>query len=129
MAMRRSTKRELAKLREIVRFVLRDQCCVFCHKPLLENCGDVQTDGDGRGRPVNADLTIHHADGDHENQKRSNKRLAHQKCHKSHHAKIAWKAFHKKRRGLKLNRRERLQTSGGFFVRRSCPEVSARVTS
>jgi hypothetical protein len=84
--MRKSTRRELAKLRELYRFLVRGRRCYFCKRALLET-EKVIRDGDGYGAPVKAtDVTIHHLDGDHENKARRNEDLAHVKCHKRHHA-------------------------------------------
>jgi len=87
--MRSSTRAELNKLREIAWFVLRDQKCCFCHKPLLPKEKLKCQDGNGRGEPMPeiVRVTIHHRNGNHHDNRRTNKRLSHQPCHKRHHAK------------------------------------------
>ena len=89
--MRRSTRRELHKLREIVHVLLAGRTCPFCKAPLLttENTYKV---GESRGAPVNADLTWHHKDGDHYNDDRANLALTHDTCHRAYHARERAKA-------------------------------------
>ena len=103
MSMRKSTRQELRKCREINRFLLgpagalqpRDKHgnCIcwfdFCRKPLVTDKSYAK-DGDGQGSPVRG-LTIHHKDGDHENDAPKNKALTHDPCHRSHHAKERWR--------------------------------------
>jgi len=112
MAMRKSIRQELRKSRELLRFMLTHRflpteyigimplnglpmpgkgmkCCFFCHKPLLtpEQLKSYAKDGDGQGSPlaISRTITIHHKDGNHENDKDSNKALAHSNCHRSYH--------------------------------------------
>src|SRR3954452_15661328 len=100
MAMRKSTRQELRKLREMVRWAYADVVCCFCHEPLLSNEStlwddededeedeivDAYAPGDGESSPMNTDVTLHHLDGDHSNNLRSNHAWAHRRCHKSHH--------------------------------------------
>lgn len=82
--MRRSTRQELRKLREIVREVFEDVQCGLCKEPLLdsENC---YNHGDGEGSPVRAGLTLHHRDGNHNNNAKKNRQWVHTRCHKSYH--------------------------------------------
>ena len=82
--MRKSTRRELNKLRELVAYLLRDRKCCFCHRVITDHDG--ATDGEGRGRPLTDRITIHHRNQVHHDKRRSNERLAHQTCHKSFHA-------------------------------------------
>lgn len=86
--MRNSTKRELYKLRELARFFMRDLCCFFCKKGLMPRSKCKAKDGDGRGSPIDPKITVHHVDGNHSNDRRSNKRLCHTRCHKRYNARI-----------------------------------------
>lgn len=88
--MRRSTRLELAKLRELAHFLLQGKCCFFCKKPLITTINRVPH-GDGNGSPINRLITIHHVDGDHSNDARSNKRLVHTTCHKAYNMRRLWK--------------------------------------
>jgi hypothetical protein len=97
MAMRKSTCNELRKLRELVRFTLRGKCCFFCHKELFEDDATYK-DGDGRGAPIACQITVHHVDLNHDNDRRENKRLAHSSCHKRFHMKLDQPWLHRGRR-------------------------------
>jgi len=96
MSMRKSTRQELRKLRELLRFLLRGKKCYFCRKPLIKDKSYAK-DGDSQGSPISRRVTIHHKDGDHDNDALGNKKLAHTPCHKSHHMKERWRE--KKARG------------------------------
>jgi len=92
MAMQKSKRRELAKLRELCLYLLRGRKCCFCKQALTDYDGE--TDGDGRARPLTERITIHHLNyarlapgAGHLDKRRSNERLAHFACHKAHHAK------------------------------------------
>src|SRR5437870_5456590 len=85
MSMRKSTRQELRKCREIVRFLLRGRGCFFCRKPLIEE-ESYCVDGDGQGSPLGQLPTIHHIDENHDNDDEKNKALAHVSCHKRYHA-------------------------------------------
>lgn len=90
--MRKSTRQELRKLREVVRFALHGKSCYFCHKPLIRE-ESYAKDGDGQGSPVRNGHglpTIHHRDGNHDNDVESNKALAHDSCHRRFHAILRW---------------------------------------
>jgi hypothetical protein len=83
--MRNSLRSELAKLRELAHFLLTGRYCFFCGELLLTVvCGKVKH-GDGAGPKLRDKITIHHIDGNHENDAEDNKALAHQSCHKRHH--------------------------------------------
>lgn len=90
MAMRKSTRRELRKLRELVHLLLAAKRCCFCRKPLVEVEDGWQ--GSGDGPQLAAKVTIHHKNGDHDDNRPSNHALCHQTCHKSHHMKITRRA-------------------------------------
>jgi hypothetical protein len=85
MAMSNRIRRELAKSRELLDFALEGQTCFFCGEPLVTRV-NAHKHGDGVGSPLAVRLTIHHKDGDHTNDARDNKALAHTACHKAHHA-------------------------------------------
>jgi hypothetical protein len=89
--MRRSTRSELNKLRELVRFLMRDKngkvlTCYFCHKPLIDD-DHGKHDGTGRAAPISNPPTIHHKDVTWR-QYHANKTLAHPLCHRRHEAKL-----------------------------------------
>jgi hypothetical protein len=92
MSMRKSTRQELRKCREIIRFILRGKKCWFygrknhpdC-KGLLIHSKSYAKDGDGQGSPVRS-ITIHHIDSNHGNDRDNNKALVHDSCHRRHHA-------------------------------------------
>jgi len=100
MSMRKSTRQELRKARELLRFCLRGKVCWFrfCRKPLLNDVSYAK-DGDGQGSPISRRITIHHKDGDHDNDDQRNKKLVHTSCHKRYH-------IRKRRREEKAARRQ-----------------------
>lgn len=87
MGMRRSTRQELRKLREIVREVFEGVDCYFCKESLLNGDGkNHYGHGDGEGSPVRmTELTLHHRDGNHHNNEKRNRVWSHRRCHKSYH--------------------------------------------
>jgi hypothetical protein len=96
MGMRKSTRREIRKLREMVWWAYRDVHCCFCHEPLLSQNDDdtddedneivnAYGDGDGEASPMNLDVTLHHRNGNHEDNRRKNQAWSHRRCHKAHH--------------------------------------------
>jgi len=87
MSMRKSTRRELRKCRELLHFLLRGKVCFFCQKPLITG-GSYAKDGDGQGSPISRGITIHHIDLNHDNDAEANKSLSHDTCHRSFHAKL-----------------------------------------
>jgi hypothetical protein len=98
MGMRKSTRQELRKLREIVREVFEitkdspekgvsvNRLCFFCNEPLIDGENSYHP-GDGEGSPIDSlmEFTLHHKDGNHSNNKHSNRKWSHRRCHKSHH--------------------------------------------
>jgi hypothetical protein len=100
MAMRRGTRQELRKLRELARYFLADVTCYFCDEPLIDT-DDAHHHGDGEGSPFDVGITIHHRDGDHSNGSRRNLAPAHRRCHKSYHLKERHKANRKARRAAR----------------------------
>lgn len=97
MAMRKSTRQELRKLREMVRWAYAAAICYFCHESLLGSDPEFDSDdedgettdayapGDGESSPMDSDVTLHHINGDHSDNRRCNHAWAHRRCHKSHH--------------------------------------------
>jgi len=75
---------ELRKLREIAHECLEGRACPFCGEPLLTTT-NIYAPGDGMASPINADLTLHHRDGNHANNAKTNRVWAHRRCHKSFH--------------------------------------------
>lgn len=89
MALSPRIRRELPKLRELVHHLLVGQACWFCHVPFLSDPAPVgRRGGDGTGPALAAKISIHHLDGNHDNDADENKVLAHRRCHKSHHMQL-----------------------------------------
>lgn len=84
MAMRKSTRSELNKLRELVHYLLAERKCCFCKQPLIE-VPDGWVPGTGSGPPLKAKVAVHHKDGWEDPVKDT--QLCHRKCHLRHHAK------------------------------------------
>jgi hypothetical protein len=84
MGMRKSTRQELRKLRELCQHFLEDMTCMFCHEPLVGGKNHYGH-GDGEGSPLDIELTIHHKDGNHRNNAKKNRKVVHRRCHKSFH--------------------------------------------
>jgi hypothetical protein len=101
MGMRKSTRREVRKLREIAHYFLDDIKCCFCRKPLIE----INTYAPGRadGSPFDFKLTQHHKNGDHYDQRKSNRCWSHDSCHRAYHLKLRHK---EKREAKRLARKE-----------------------
>lgn len=104
MAMTMTSRRELYKLREIVHFVLAGAggskqenenptgaygafVCFFCQKPMHDL--NFITHGNSTGPKFDCAVSIHHIDGNHDNNEMLNKALCHSACHKSHHRREA----------------------------------------
>lgn len=69
MSMTNASAREMRQLREVAHFLLPLVCCEFCGKPLLKH-GD-KIFGNKTHSPLKKlRLTVHHRDGDHDNNKR-----------------------------------------------------------
>ena len=82
--MRKSTRRELRKLRELVHVLARGKVCCFCGLPLLSNARD-GFQGNADGPRLVDRITVHHGNGDHSDNAPENHELAHRRCHKQHH--------------------------------------------
>jgi hypothetical protein len=93
----------VAKLKALVMDLVQEQKCYFCHEPFDE--------------PLQ--ITTHHINGDHFDNRPENKASAHEKCHRSYHAKLI---LHKK--GKKRALREVRKAKGVGKIR-----VRAQVSS
>jgi hypothetical protein len=83
MSMRKQTRRELRKLRELVHVLLAGRTCPFCGGAVAQPRDGWQGSADG---PVLTErLTVHHRDGDHGNNLPGNHEVCHRRCHKAHH--------------------------------------------
>jgi hypothetical protein len=101
MAMSRNSVRTMNKLKELVWFFMgkyKPKCC-FCKQPILTvealevlEAGIELGNATAPGISVEH-MTIHHADHDHFNNDPSNWKLAHQTCHKKHHANDVFSAI------------------------------------
>ena len=87
MSMTLSSRRELYKLRELAHFLLFDRPCFFCEKPLVDQ--SFIAHGNSIGPKFTEKISIHHIDGNHENNEHTNKAPCHTTCHKSFHRRIA----------------------------------------
>lgn len=87
--MKASSRKELYKLREIVHFLLQGKKCSICKKPLSATAEAFNEHGNSVGPKFADTLTIHHLDGNHENNEQSNKSLVHTPCHKSYHRRLS----------------------------------------
>jgi len=97
MAMSKGIEREVKKLRELMWHFLEGEKCCFCKQPfLLKDVGKTIQFGDAVAPPMDDLPTIHHGNGNHRDNRKKNRKLAHQKCHKSHHAKLVFAAFRKR---------------------------------
>jgi hypothetical protein len=85
--MQSDTRSELRMLRELARHFLDGELCHFCGLPLLP---DAAASGFGHRDhpPIDAEITVHHADGNHENNAKENRKPCHSSCHKSYHLKL-----------------------------------------
>lgn len=104
MGMRKSTRQELRMLRGIVRSVLEDVKCPFCREPLLAD-DNHYTHGAGEGSPLDVELTEHHKNGKHHDNRKKNRVWTHRSCHKSYHLALR----HKQNREQKRRERKRLR--------------------
>lgn len=94
MAMSNRIRQELGKLRELAWHFLEGENCFFCHKALL-NDGDLAASaeisfGNATAPPMDLDITIHHKNGDHGDNRKANRKLSHATCHKKHHANLVF---------------------------------------
>lgn len=92
MAMSNRIRQELGKLRELAWHFLEGEKCFFCHKPLLnaEDRATVVCFGNATAPPMDLDITTHHKNGDHDDNRKANRKLAHATCHKQHHANLVF---------------------------------------
>jgi hypothetical protein len=104
MAMSARSRKEMNKLRELIWWVLStpkpSNKCFFCKKTLLT---DEQLEmirdgwvrfGNATAPPMDLDITLHHIDGNHENNDPKNVAPSHtNSCHKPHHAKEVFRKY------------------------------------
>lgn len=95
--MRRSTASELRMLREMVWHFTEGKKCPFCKKELLPGATDLEY-GERNCPPIKERLTIHHSNGNHDDNRKKNRKPAHQSCHKRYHIKIQ----HSKTKGKRI---------------------------
>lgn len=99
MAMSRMIRRELGKSRELLWQLLEGKKCCFCKKPLLPDGIPAYVKfGNGSAPPLPLDITTHHRNGNHDDNRPSNRKLAHECCHKSYHAVLTFKKYRQNRR-------------------------------
>jgi hypothetical protein len=91
MAMSNRIRREVGKQRELLWHFLEAEKCFFC-KQLLVPPTRVRF-GNATAPPMDLDVTIHHKNGNHNDNRKLNRSMAHEKCHKSHHAKLVFRAW------------------------------------
>ena len=84
--MQKRIRRELRKNRELLWHFLDGETCFFCHRPLLDVHAKNIRFGDASAQPLDVAVTIHHKNGNHSDNRKQNRKLAHQSCHKRHHA-------------------------------------------
>jgi hypothetical protein len=88
MAMQKRIRKWLNKNRELLWHLLEGKRCFFCDGYLIpENDVSAVNFGTAQAPPIEFPITIHHKDGRCRNHVKSNRALAHQRCHKQHHAK------------------------------------------
>jgi len=98
MAMSRRIRIETGKMRELLWHFLEGQTCCFCKEPLFSADDLARFDtvrfGNATAPPLDVEqLTIHHADENHDNNGKKNRKPCHQSCHKTHHAKKVFRAY------------------------------------
>lgn len=92
MAMSARIRKEVGKGRELLWHFLEGEKCFFCKLPLLSpEEREMMTDGfvrfgNATAPPLELDITIHHRNGNHDDNRKSNRKLSHATCHKNHHA-------------------------------------------
>lgn len=107
MAMSPRVRREREKGQELLWHFLLGQRCYFCKKLLVPNAKIKFGNAAAPGIDI-LEITIHHENGNHSDNRDSNRKLAHQSCHKSHHAKLVFSDY-----------RKGVVGTAGFYGRRS----------
>lgn len=93
-----ASRRELYKLRELIHFFLQGAgqtprsengalLCFFCKDALSEV--EFEKHGNSVGPKFEERISVHHVDGNHDNNELTNKAAAHTPCHKSYHRRLA----------------------------------------
>jgi hypothetical protein len=86
--MRRSTRRELVKLRELAWHFLDGVKCEFCGKPILPRAASRIRFGTSKIPPLPDSVirtTIHHRNENRRDNTKRNRGIAQQSCHMQHH--------------------------------------------
>jgi hypothetical protein len=95
MAMSRDVRLERSKSLELLWHFLEGKKCFFCKERLANEPWPIQY-GNANAPVMDVrSITIHHKNGDHSDNSPKNRALAHQKCHKSYHAKLVFGAYNK----------------------------------
>jgi hypothetical protein len=89
--MRKSIRAELHLLREMAHDFLRGKTCYFCHRPLVRDLD--QTFGDKANSALRVDLTVHHLNENHDDNRPANRAWVHAAGHRAYHA---FRTFHRK---------------------------------
>jgi hypothetical protein len=96
MAMSKAIRKELGKGRELLWHLLEGKNCYFCKEPLLEDgVPSYVKFGNGSAPPLDLEITIHHVNESHNDNRPENRKLAHTSCHRSHHAILIFKQWRK----------------------------------
>jgi hypothetical protein len=82
--MRKSTRRELAMLRDLAHSLLPKMRCKICRQFLMEEHPRYSF-GDRTSIPVEVKLAAHHLDHDHSNGSFANRAWVHDSCHRRYH--------------------------------------------
>lgn len=94
MSMSATSRKEMTKQRELLWHFLEGEKCCFCHKPLLSESDLERFDtikfGNATAPPMDLDITIHHNNGNHDDNRKRNRKLSHSTCHKKHHANLVF---------------------------------------
>lgn len=85
---KKSFSSEVRLLREIAWWAIRYLRCYFCDEVFIPvKKATKLTFGHRHHKPFKLKLTLHHRDGDHDENKHDNLRWSHSTCHKRHHIK------------------------------------------
>lgn len=94
MSMSNRLRRELGKNRELLWHLLEGEKCFFCKEEFVSP-EQLPAFGNGRAFPVEVEITIHHKNGNHSDNAKPNRKLAHSNCHKVFHAKEVFSRWRK----------------------------------
>jgi len=107
MAMSPAIRNELGKSRELLWFLLYGKRCFFCKKLFITKIPNYVKFGNCTAPAVlnDVEITEHHRNGNHSDNRPSNLVLAHTSCHKSHHAVLVFKKWRKQMAGATVRNR------------------------